>query len=156
MLLPVASVEAIESSERSLATVAAPGGGGRWEFNRAEKCLMRRINRARSRHGLRRLERDKQIGVVARRHAKSMAASYAVFHDYNMDSEITHWSSLGQNSGAGGGCTNLFRAFMRSSRHRANILGRWRFFAVGVDRRYGRIFAQGVFEWRYNPGNVYH
>lgn len=116
---------------------------------------MRKINRARSRQGLRRLDWDKQIGVVARRHAKSMAANYSVFHDYNMDEEITQWKSLGQNSGAGGGCTNLFRAFMRSASHRANILGRWRFIGVGVERRNGRIFAQQVFEWRYNPGNIY-
>lgn len=129
--------------------------GSRWNFNSAEKCLMRKINRARSRAGLRRLEPDKHIGVIARRHAKSMAANYSVFHDYNMDKEITHWKALGQNSGSSGGCTNAFRAFMRSSSHRSNILGRWRFMGVGVDKRNGKVFVQQVFEWRYNPGNVY-
>ena len=116
---------------------------------------MRKINKARARHGLARLERDRHIGVVARRHAKAMAANYSVFHDYNMHEEITHWKSLAQNSGAGGGCKSLFWAFMRSSSHRSNILGRWRFMGVGVERRNGRLFAQEVFEWRYNPGNIY-
>ena len=116
---------------------------------------MRKINKARARQGLVRLERDRQVGVVARRHAKSMANNSSVFHDYNMHQEITHWKALGQNSGAGFGCRSLFRAFMRSSSHRANILGRWRFMGVGVERRNGRIFVQEVFEWRYNPGNVY-
>ena len=149
MLLAMNPVGAIESSGQAF------GGGGGWRFNRPENCLMRKINKARSRNGLRRLEKDKHLGVVARRHAKSMAANYSVFHDYNMENEITHWRSLGQNSGAAGGCPNLFRAFMRSSSHRSNIMGRWRFMGVGVDKRNGRLFAQEVFEWRYNPGNIY-
>ncbi len=116
---------------------------------------MRKINKVRARRGLRRLEADKHIGVVARRHAKQMASNYAVYHDGNLHDEITHWKSLGQNTGAGGRCRRLFWTFMRSSNHRANILGRWRFFGVGTDRRNGRLFVQQVFEWRYNPGNIY-
>jgi len=150
MVLSTNPIGAVESVDSSLG-----GGGGGWRFNRAEKCLMRKINRVRARHDLRRLAWDKHLGVVARRHAKAMASSYQVFHDFNMHDEITHWKSLGQNSGAAGGCTNLFRAFMRSSSHRGNILGRWKFIGVGVDKRNGKVFAQEVFEWRYDPGNVY-
>ena len=117
---------------------------------------MHKINKHRGKHGLARLQRDKQMGVVARRHAKQMASNYSVYHDYNMDEEITHWKALGQNTGAGGGCRRLFWSFMKSSSHRQNILGRWRHFAVGADSRGGRLFVQQVFEWRYDPGNVYH
>ena len=130
-------------------------GGGGWGFNNAEECLMHKINKARARHGLRRLDWDRQVGDVARRHARSMAANYSVFHDYDMDREITHWKKLGQNSGAGDNCKSLFWAFMKSSSHRSNIFGTWKHMGVGVEKRSGRLFSQMVFEWRYDPGNVY-
>ena len=49
--------------------------GGRWGFNKQERCIMNKINRVRRNKGLRALRADKQVGVVARRHAKSMAAN---------------------------------------------------------------------------------
>lgn len=134
----------------------AGGGDSRWSFDRTEKCLMRKINRTRQRHGKNGLGFDKQIGVVARRHAKGMANNYSVYHDGNMGSEITRWKSLAQNTGAGGGCKALHRSFMRSYRHRHNILGRWRHVGVGTERRGGRLFVQAVFEYRSDPGNIYH
>ena len=134
---------------------ALGGNDGRWSFNAGEKCLMRKINKIRAQNGRARLKWDKQIGVVARRHAKAMARNYSVFHDYNMQNEITRWRKLAQNSGAGGNCRKVFWSFMRSSGHRANILGTWRHLGVGVDWRNGRVFAQQVFEWRRDPGNVY-
>ena len=129
--------------------------GGRWGFNKQERCIMNKINRVRRNKGLRALRADKQVGVVARRHAKSMAANYSVFHDYNMGDEITNWKSLAQNSGSAGSCKRAFWAFMRSSAHRSNMLGRWRHMGVGVDKRNGRVFVQQVFEWERDPGNVY-
>jgi uncharacterized protein YkwD len=129
--------------------------GGGWSFNRTEQCLMRKINKTRRRHGRPGLYWDRQIGFVARRHANSMAANGYVFHDGNLGQEITRWRSLGQNSGAGFGCRNLHRAFMRSSSHRYNILAGWRHIGVGVERRNGRVYVQEVFESRYDPGNVY-
>ena len=130
--------------------------GGGWSFNRVERCIMRKVNRARARHGLGRLSRDPQVGYVARKHARSMAAAGAIYHDGNMSSEITRWRRLGQNTGRAGSCRRAFRSFMRSSIHRANILGRWRHMGVGVDRRNGRVFVQQIFESRRDPGNVYH
>ncbi len=117
---------------------------------------MRRINRVRARHGRRRLQWDKQLGYVARRHARVMAANRAVYHDSNMGSEITRWRALAQNTGGGRGCKRVSRAFMRSTSHRANVLGRWRHLGVGVERRGGRLYVQQVFEYRADPGNIYH
>lgn len=117
--------------------------------------MMNKINKVRRNKGMPALRPDKQVGVVARRHAKAMAANYSVFHDANLDREITRWKSLGQNSGAAGSCKRVFWAFMRSAGHRSNILGTWRFIGVGVDKRNGRVFVQQVFEWRRDPGNIY-
>ena len=116
---------------------------------------MRKINKLRVRHGRTRLDWDKQVGYVARRHARSMASSRAVYHDGNIGQEITNWRSLAQNSGAGFGCRKIFWAFMKSSSHRSNILGHWRHIGVGAEWSRGRLYVQQVFQTRYNPGNVY-
>ncbi len=117
---------------------------------------MRKINRKRANRGRRRLHRDRQLGVVARRHARRMADARAMFHDLRLGRKITRWRRLGQNTGRGGACRGLFRAFWRSYHHRGNILGRWRFMGVGTERRGGRIYVQQVFEARRDPGNVWH
>jgi uncharacterized protein YkwD len=125
-------------------------------FSRTEACFMRKTNKARLRHGRRPLKWDKQLGYVARRHAHQIAQTRGLYHDQNMGREITRWRRLGQNTGRGRGCKRLFRSFMRSSAHRANILGRWRFMAVGTTKAAGKLYVQHVFEARANPGNIYH
>lgn len=144
----------------SAAFMAFSGGevaraGSSWSFNRKERCFMRKINRARRARGRGSLDRDKQVGYVARRHARSMANHGYVFHDADLGRVITRWRRLGQNSGMGSGCRRLFRAFMRSSGHRSNILGRWRHMAVGAVRSGGRVYVQQVFEHRRDPGNIW-
>jgi uncharacterized protein YkwD len=126
-----------------------------WHFNRKERCFMRKINHARRSRGRRALDRDKQAGYVARRHARAMANHGYVFHDPDLGRVITRWRALGQNSGKGAGCRGLFRAFMRSAGHRSNVLGRWRHLGVGVVRSSGRVYVQQVFEYRRNPGNIW-
>lgn len=135
-------------------TAPADGRDG-YRFRRVEKCVMRKINRLRRRAGVAPLERDKQMGYVARRHAQAMAAAGAIWHDAALGREITRWSRLGQNVGHGATCRGLMRRFRRSPGHRANMLGRWRFHAAGTVRAGGRLYVQQLFEARRNPGNVY-
>ncbi len=144
----------------SHAMVTPDGGvntvaGGSYGFNASEKCLMRKINRARRSHGMRGLEWDRQIGYVARRHALAMASSGSAYHDYQLGQKVTRWRRLGQNTGRGGKCPSIFRSFMDSSTHRANIFGRWRHVGVGATWSGGRLYVQQVFESRLNPGNIY-
>jgi len=136
-------------------TPVAGGTGSGW-FNSTEKCMLRKVNHMRARHGLRRLDWDRQLGFVARRHARTIARAGGLFHDDGLGREVTRWSRLGQNTGRGGRCGSIMRAFKRSSSHRAAILGRWRFIGVGAEWRGGRLYVQQVFESRRNPGNVYH
>lgn len=139
-----------------ISSTSVDGGTSSYTFRKTERCLMRRINRVRARHGLRRLQRDKQLAYVARRHARSMASARGVWHDQNVGSKVTRWRRLGQNTGRGRSCRSLTRSFMRSSSHRAHILGRFRYFAVGTERAGGRVYVQELFESRRNPGNIYN
>jgi uncharacterized protein YkwD len=136
-------------------TQPASAGRSRYSFHRAEKCMMKKINRRRARRGKRRLDWDRQLGYVARRHARKMGRNRTIFHDNGLGSKVTRWRRLGQNVGSGSGCKRLFRAFMRSSPHRHNIMGRWRHVGVGSTRAGGRLYVMHVFETRRNPGNIY-
>ncbi|MDQ3964112.1 MAG: CAP domain-containing protein [Actinomycetota bacterium] len=143
-------------SKAEIAPVGTADVSSGFSYKRTERCLMRRINRVRSRHGLGRLDGDRQLAYVARKHANSMAASRGVWHDPNVGSEVTRWRRLGQNTGRGRSCKSLTRSFMNSHAHRSHILGRFRHFAVGVKRAGGSIYVQELFESRRNPGNIYH
>jgi uncharacterized protein YkwD len=140
----------------AIAVLPNANAGKRYSFNRAERCMIKKINKRRARRGKRRLDSDKQLGFVARRHARKMGRQRAIFHDNNLGRKVTHWRGLGQNVGMGGSCRSLFRAFMRSSGHRANILAKWKHVGVGAKKVNGSLFVQQVFERRRNPGNVFH
>ena len=130
-------------------------GTPKYEFKTPEKCLMKKINDARAARGLRRLEWDRQIAYVARRHANSLASNRGLWHDSRLGSKVTRWRRLGQNTGRGGRCPRIFNAFMASAPHRSNIFGRWRFQGVGTEWAGGRLYVQHVFEARRYPGNIY-
>ena len=159
LCLSVASVPspalAARSSAGHTATTLRSRTSEGFHFKRVERCFMRKINRRRAARDLRRLRWDRQLGFVARRHARSMARAGGVRHDGWLRSKVTNWRTLGQNSGSGGRCRSLFRAFWRSPHHRGNILGRWRYLAVGGVRRGGTLYVQQVFEYRSNPGNIW-
>ncbi|MDQ3952475.1 MAG: CAP domain-containing protein [Actinomycetota bacterium] len=150
-LVGVFVLSALAPSGLSDASANSP----QYRYRKSEKCFMRKINRVRASHGQRRLNWDKQLGYVARRHARTLARHGGVWHDQNLGHRVTRWRSLGQNTGAGGRCKRLFRSFMGSAPHRANILGRWRFIGVGTKRKNGRLYVQQIFETRRNPGNVW-
>lgn len=161
LFLAATSVVAVLlSAPSAISMEAGPGSdstqSGGYGFRSAEVCFMKKINRTRQSHGLNPLRWDKQMGYVARRHARQMAGNRAVYHDSNMGNEITRWSRLGQNTGAGRNCKGLFRSFMRSPSHRGNILGQWRHLGVGIEYGGGKVFVQQIFENRRDPGNIYH
>ena len=135
---------------------ANAGGRSGFRFTRLDACFLRKINQARRRHGLSGLTRDKQLGYVARRHSAQMAAYRSVWDQSDLGREVTRWRRLGQNSGSGGRCKHLFKSFVHSSPHAANIFGRYRFVGVGVERAGHRLYVTQIFESHRNPGNIYH
>jgi uncharacterized protein YkwD len=126
-----------------------------YSFSGVERCFLNKINGLRQRKGKNRLKWDKQLGYVARRHARGMAANRSIYHDGDLGRTVTRWRRLGQNVGRGSGCKRLMRAFRNSSGHRANLLGSWRHVGVGVKKSRGQLFVMHIFESRRNPGNVY-
>ena len=148
--------EPLEGQMGSNSATEASSSSSGWSFNDSEKCFMNKINRRRQRQGKRPFRVDKQLGYVARRHARSMARSGSMFHDHDIGSKVTRWRTLAQNSGKGGPCRKMFKMFWRSSAHRANMLGPYKFVGVGVERRKGNHYVQQVFESKRDPGNVWH
>lgn len=134
----------------------AGAGESSYRLNRLEKCMIKKINAARARHGIKRLDTDKQIAYVARRHARTMARRNQVFDDANLPSKVTRWRSLGANDGEGPSCRRTFKALMHDSAHRANIMGNYNFVGVGTHRRGRWVFVSQIFEWRRDPGNRWH
>jgi uncharacterized protein YkwD len=142
----------VTSLERDTKPVSVTG----FSFKRVEKCVMHKVNNIRQRHGLRALDRDPQLGYVSRLHAITMANSASVFHDDNFGNLVTNWTRLGQNTGRGGSCRSMVRAFMGDPAHRDIILGPWRHQGVGIHRLNGVLYVQHIFESRADPGNIYH
>jgi uncharacterized protein YkwD len=149
-------VDLPETDSRSSLTDSNSNSSSGWSFSRVEKCLMRKTNDRRASNGRRKLSWDKQLGYVARRHARYMSGNRTVVHDGNLGNKVTRWRALGQNSGSAGGCRRVFRAFWNSSGHRSNLLARWRHMGVGVDRAGGKVWVQHVFERRRDPGNIWN
>jgi hypothetical protein len=129
--------------------------GAKYHFKHGEKCFMRKINRVRHRHGLKSLSRDKQLGYVARLHAREMANRAAVWDDPAVGHRVTHWTALGNNTGRGNGCGQLNRAFRASWPHKANMIGHYHFVGVGVAWYNGNMYVSENFESHSNPGNIY-
>jgi uncharacterized protein YkwD len=153
-LVFAAMAPARESKIQDLKGAKTTGGG--FSFNSKEACFMKKINKIRLRHGLPKASSDPQLGYVARKHARTIARDGAVYHDDRFGERVTNWIRLGQNTGRGGGCRSITRAFMNDQTHREIILGQWSFMGVGVDSAGGRIYVQQLFESRKNPGNVYN
>lgn len=135
--------------------LAPPAAASRYRFSPTERCLMKKVNSFRVRHGRARLKWDRQLGYVGRVHARDMARRGSVYHDPQLGERVTHWSALGQNTGSGPSCRSLFRGFKHSRTHRATMLGRWRFLGVGAYPSGGLIYVQSIFENRRDPGNIY-
>ena len=150
------SDDSLEGRTTELGSTSSSASSGGWSFNSSEKCFMNKINRRRQNNGKGKLRTDKQLGYVARRHARTMARSGSMFHDADIGSKVTRWRTIAQNTGKGPACAKMFKMFWRSSAHRANILGPYRFIGVGVEKRGGNYYVQQVFESRRDPGNIWH
>ncbi|MQB01514.1 MAG: hypothetical protein GEU78_14685 [Actinobacteria bacterium] len=124
-------------------------------FKTPERSFVRKHNTARRARGLGPLKMDIHLGKVARYHTREMTRRNSLYHTSSrqLSYRVTRWSTLGENVGVGGTVGSLFKAFMNSPAHRANILySKFNHIGVGTLRKYGRLWVTVIFEARNNPG----
>jgi uncharacterized protein YkwD len=123
------SVSAIEPSKAEAADTVRTCGGGKIKLNAKEERTLKLHNRARKNHGIRRLCVHPKLTKAARAHSASMIKKDYFGHgnvgrrlkrfDYN-------WRTCGENIAGGSGRygrpANVFKRWMKSRGHRANIL----------------------------------
>jgi uncharacterized protein YkwD len=92
---------------------------------RREK-LLGWVNHARVEHGARKLKMDPYVVKLAHKHCVDMATKDRLFHSTNLSYKLrsVDWTTWGENVGAGVDPYGLFKAYMASPDHRANILNR--------------------------------
>jgi uncharacterized protein YkwD len=84
------------------------------------------VNHARAEHGVRKLRMDNRVVKIAHDHNDDMATKDQLFHSTNLSYKLRYvnWSAWGENVGVGGDPYGLFKAYMASPDHRANILSK--------------------------------
>jgi putative cell wall-binding protein len=113
-----------------------------WEF-------VARINQARRDAGLAPLGVLAPLQDLARAQSARMAAQNRLHHNPNLAADLTaavpDWQRGGENVGVGYDVAGLHAAFMASPGHRANVLGDWRYMAVGVVHAGGKTWVTELF-----------
>jgi uncharacterized protein YkwD len=128
-----------------------------YDYKDAEKAFAKKMNLARSSRDQGKMQLDKQLSKVARRHAYSMANEKDLFHSNmtRLGKRVTRWRTLGENVGMGGSVGSLHEAFMASPGHKANILyGGFEHMGVGTVQKNGTLYVTVVFEGANDPGTT--
>ncbi|HTR23590.1 MAG TPA: CAP domain-containing protein [Terriglobales bacterium] len=116
----------------------------------AEKELFAEINRARRDQGLAPLHWNDSLAAAARRHAAVMAEHGEAQHGFAGEPSLfarvkltgAHFSWLSENVTQGPGAQFIHAQFMKSPRHRANILDTdMNSVGVGVNELGGQLYA---------------
>lgn len=115
----------------------------RWE-------MLRATNGSRYNHDLRRVDLQKHLSDLARKHSLAMAKADSLFHVQDPSRYYLKgikWHYWGENVGVTGGTvTDLERAFMASTDHRHNVLNRiFRHVAIGAVRVDGTLWVTVFF-----------
>ena len=130
---PTTTTEAAATTEqapkpKATTTTQAETGGYSSSY---ESDFASLINGLRSSNGQSALSRDGSLDAEARAWSKAMAADGDISHS-NLGRFLPPWSTAGENVGAGGSVTGLFGALADSAGHRANMLGNFTHFGIGV------------------------
>lgn len=114
-----------------------------------EQSLAKYINQARSSRGIRTMSLASSVSDVARAHSARMANAGRLYHTPDLEralSRWTWWRVAGENVGRGPTMSSIYRAFMQSSSHKANILYRsYKVMGVGVVWKDGIAYVTVMF-----------
>jgi len=123
----------------------APNAGARTLRRDQMLQLMNQKREGRSVHDL---GLSTKLSRYARSHSRHMAERGYIYHTGSLSSRLrtVRWTIAGENVGAGGDVTSLFRAFMDSAPHRRNILrGTFDHVGIGMVRRGDYLWVTLVF-----------
>ncbi len=123
---PTTQPKAVAPTTTAPPPEAKAGPNGEFESQFASK-----INAFRSSNGLAELSRDGSLDSGARAWAERMATKGGLSHS-DLGSLLPPWSAAGENVGRGGSVKGVFGALAESSGHKANMLGDFTHFGVGV------------------------
>lgn len=105
----------------------------------AETQFITLLNQARAANGLPAYSVTADLTEVARAQAQRMASSGTLYHNPNLATDVTEWTSVGENVGYGPSPQALNSALLASPGHRANMLS-GTFTQVGV----GAVWSGGT------------
>jgi uncharacterized protein YkwD len=141
---PVARILALVVAVALAFGTAAPSTAR--PLSNREKKLVIKINNARANHGKAKLQLSLKISNKARNHSKNMAASGNVYHScLQCKFQGWNWSQLAENVAKARTVAKAHKALMKSSSHRANILGPYKKVGVGVVHRKGWLWVTEIF-----------
>ena len=106
------------------------------------------VNHYRYQHGRHRLGDSHDVDVIAQRHSGAMAKQRILFHSSGLTSKLrSHDPTLwGENVGMASSVWRVFKAWTRSSEHRANLLKRgYRKAGVGVVFGHGACWVTMIY-----------
>jgi uncharacterized protein YkwD len=113
-----------------------------------EKRLFRRVNTARKNHGLRTLRAPDWLTTKARNHSIRMARRGTLYHHRCLSCMFRsrRYDKIGENVGLAATVRRVHRLMMRSSPHRANILGRgYHSVGVGIKKNRRGVWVTEIF-----------
>ncbi len=120
-LVRIATVLALTASLATAMSTLAPSAHATLRRER----MLSWVNQARVSHGLHKLAMKDSVVKIAREHNLSMAKKRSLFHSTDLGYKLRYvdWHTWGENIGAGVDPYGLYKAYMASPDHRANVLG---------------------------------
>ncbi len=127
-------------------TVGAATPASAHQLRRAK--MLAWVNHSRAEHHVHRLRMVRSVVGLAHDHDLAMARKRRLFHTTDLASKLrdVEWHSWGENVGAGVTPYGLFKAYMASPEHRANMLSTG-FRRVGISfvERRGVLWSTLIF-----------
>lgn len=147
--LPSLAAVAGPAAARPLMPAKALHRATRVEIGKEAWQLFRVTNASRGRFGAPKLQLNRDMSAVARRHSLAMARAQTLFHTADVDVYLhgVDWHLWGENVGfTPGDVASMQQAFMDSPPHRSNILNHgFRHVAIGAVRVDGTLWVTVFF-----------
>jgi uncharacterized protein YkwD len=114
-------------------------------YTKNQKTVAAQVNATRAARGRAALRMNLKLTQKAQKWSHYLASIGRLAHSNLRSGVPSNWRALAENVGYGGSLGEVHQAFLGSSGHRANILGRYNQIGTGVTYRGGRVYVVHVF-----------